>query len=292
MAVALEVGAIEEVGLVAEAAGHPLPAEVVAGRVAIEQVAQKPLGTGLPADAAPVHQVGRQPHAGVVVQPARAVELGDEAIHAGQTGAAFGDVGREFRAVGAGMVAGFELFLIAPDPIAQLLPEALPVVAPAELIDQLFAVCAGAQPGEHGIAHLCQAQRPVADVGREAGHRAIEEVAPLGVPRRLDAAQQLLGLVAAAPNGAEAAFGFWEQPLQLGRKRLAALELARQLAWLLGPAERCAAKGIGGHGVEQSSRRSCRLGPVAVAGGESPDRKRPIHAPRPARQEGPRHRHR
>ncbi len=220
------------------------------------------------------------------------MELGDETIHAGQTGAAFGYIGRKFRAVGAGMVAGFELFLIAPDAISELLPEALPVVAPAELIDQLFAVCAGAQPGEHGIAHLCQAQRPVADVGREAGHRAIEEVAPLGVARRLDAAQQLLGLAAAAADRAEGALGFREQALQLGLKRLAALELARQLARLLGPGDRHAAEGIGSQEVEQSRRRSCRLRPVAVAGGESPDRKRPIHAPRPARQEGPRHRHR
>ena len=37
-AVANQIVPIEEVGLVAECAGHPLPAEVVAGRVAIDQV--------------------------------------------------------------------------------------------------------------------------------------------------------------------------------------------------------------------------------------------------------------
>lgn len=90
IAVALQVCAVEEVGLVAEAAGHPLPAEVVAGRVPIEQVAQEPLGAGLPADPPPVHDIRRQPHPGVVVEPAGLVQLLDESIHAGQAGLTVG----------------------------------------------------------------------------------------------------------------------------------------------------------------------------------------------------------
>ena len=64
-----------------------------------------------------MHDIGRQPHTGVVVKPAGLVQLLDEAIHAGQARAALGHVGREVGAVGPGVMAGFELLLIAPDAV-------------------------------------------------------------------------------------------------------------------------------------------------------------------------------
>ena len=41
---------------------------------------------------------------------------------------------RQLGGVGPGVVAGLELLLITPDAGAELLPEALPVVAPAQLV--------------------------------------------------------------------------------------------------------------------------------------------------------------
>ena len=61
VAVALQVAAVEEVGLVAEGAGHPLPAQMVAGRVAIQQVLQEPVGSGFPVHPSPVHEPGGHP---------------------------------------------------------------------------------------------------------------------------------------------------------------------------------------------------------------------------------------
>lgn len=92
LAEAFEVVAVEEIRLVAEAAGHPLPAEVIAGGIAIEQVLQEPIGTRFPVNASPVHDIGRHPHAGVVVQPSGFHQFLLETIHAGQTGAAGADV--------------------------------------------------------------------------------------------------------------------------------------------------------------------------------------------------------
>ena len=138
--------------------------------------------------------------------------------------------------------------------IAQLLPEALPVVAPAQLIDQFFAALPAAGAGEHGIAHFGQREHTVADVGGEPGDRPIKEVAPLGVALRLDAVQQRLGLAAAAADGAERARGLREQLLQFGLQGLAAVEAARQLARLLGPGQRHAGEGIGGQGLRRWRR--------------------------------------
>ena len=67
VAVALQILAIEEIGLVTEAAGHPLPAEVVAGGVAIQKVLEEPVSPRTPVHPSPVHQVGRHPHPRVVV---------------------------------------------------------------------------------------------------------------------------------------------------------------------------------------------------------------------------------
>ena len=253
VAVALEVAAIEEVGLVAEAAGHPLPTEVVAGRIAIQQEAQEPLRSGLPAHPAPVHHIGRQPHAGVVVQPAGAVQFGDERIHAGQTGAALGDVGRQLLPIGPGLVAGFEFFLIAPDAITQLLPETLPVVAPAEFVDQFFAALTATGAGEHGIAHLRQAEHAMADVRREAGDWSVEEIAPFGVTLRLDACQQLLGPAAAAFDGAQTTWGLWEQRPQLRFQFMAIAELAGQIIRLRRPGQRHAGERVRSQGRGQES---------------------------------------
>ena len=146
VAVALQVAAVEEVRLVAEGAGHPLPAQMVAGRVAIQQVLQEPVGSGFPVDPSPVHDPGGHPHAGVVVQPAGCHQLITEAIHAGQPRAPCPHIGRQLPGIGPGVMARFERFLIVMDAIPQIEPHPLPEVPPAEFVDQLSALIAVADP--------------------------------------------------------------------------------------------------------------------------------------------------
>lgn len=74
----------------------------------------------------------------MVVQPALVHQLVAKGIDAGQTGAAAGDVVGQVCAVGRGRQAAGALLAVVPDALAQLLPDALPVVTPAELVDQLL----------------------------------------------------------------------------------------------------------------------------------------------------------
>ena len=218
----------------AEAAGHPLPAEVVAGGIAIEQVPQEPARPGLPAHASPVHHVGRQPHAGVVVQPARAHQLCREGIDAGQAGGGGRQVRGEVGGVGLGRVAGLQRFAIIPDAVAPLAPEPLPVIAPAELGDQLLAGAAlGGAPArrrrrsttgptpnssspekvsldrlklrlplpqarKHRVTHLRQREHPVPDIRRQAGDGPLEMVAAGAVAGGVDRGQARFGSAATA----------------------------------------------------------------------------------------------
>lgn len=117
-------------------------------------------------------------------------------------------------------MAGLEGFLIAPDPVAELSPEALPVVPPAQLIDQLLAGLPLLGAGKDRIPHFRQADRSMADVGREPGNGATEKVAGFRIALRLDLAQQGLRLAPAPWDRAQAATGLRKELLQC------ALELA------------------------------------------------------------------
>ena len=86
--VARHVVGVEQVGLVAAGASHPLPAEVVAGEIAIEQVRHEPVGTRAPMHVPQVHHIACQPHAGVVVQVTGRVQRMAERVDAGQPGGA------------------------------------------------------------------------------------------------------------------------------------------------------------------------------------------------------------
>ncbi len=108
----------------------------------------------------------------MVVQPAGAHQLGHEGIDAGQAGAALRQIGRQGGAVGAGGMAGAEGFAVVPDAVTELAPEPLPVIAPAELLQELARhplrlgpplrrpVAVPLQPAEGGLPHLRQAEHP------------------------------------------------------------------------------------------------------------------------------------
>ena len=167
VAVALQVAAVEDVRLVTEAAGNPLPAEVVAGGIAVKQVLQEPVGSCFPMHPAPVHQIRRHPHPCVVVEPATAHQLLAESIHTGQPRAAFTHVVGKLSAVTGGIVAGLQLLLALMDAIAEIAPHPLPEITPAQFIDQLAAVVSALaaipQLGKDRFPDLCQGENAVSD---------------------------------------------------------------------------------------------------------------------------------
>ena len=168
----LQVGAVEDVRLAAEAAGHPLPAEAVAGAIGIEEVGMEPAGAHLPAQPPPVHPVAGQPEPGVVMQPAAAHQIGHEGIDAGQAGAAPGQILRQRVGVGLGGMAGLEGFAVVVNSLAPHAPEPLPIVAPGELPDQRLTRVAGcAMPRATESGSIRRTRAAAATVHGSGGQR-------------------------------------------------------------------------------------------------------------------------
>ena len=157
------------------------------------------------------------------------------------------DVGWQHGGVAGGGVAGLERFAVVPDAVAQLVPEALPVVAPAQLGDQLggggAGGTAGLQPGEHRVAHLGQGEHAVADVGRQARDGAIEGIAAAAIGPWIDRRQAPLGRGSTATDWAQATGGAEEQGPQRLYQGGPGGELAGQVAV-------CGGGGMGGARVQ------------------------------------------
>ena len=164
-----QILAVEDVGLGAERGGDPLPGEVVGGGVANEQMAQEPAGSGLPADAAEVGDVGGEPQTGEVVQETGGGELAGLGVDAGESSGAVGDVVRECVAIFG--YAGFVGLAVGPNRVADLGIDALPVVAPCEFPHKFRGVGAGA-----GGTGPRERQDTIEDVGAETGDGGIEKV--------------------------------------------------------------------------------------------------------------------
>ena len=215
-AVALKIVAIEKVGLVAEGAGDPLPTQMVAGGISIEQMLEEPIRAGFPMHMSPVHQPCGHPHPGVVMEPARADQFLPKSIHAGQACAAITDVVWELSSVAGRAVAGFELFLVVVDAITEVLPHALPKVAPAQLIDQLAPVIAFADALKHRIPHLRKGENTVANVRRQTGYGAVEVIAAAGVPLYIHFLDLLFGCSPTTTDRADRTTCFWKLLFQQG----------------------------------------------------------------------------
>ena len=100
-------------------------------------------------------------------------------------------------------MAGFERFLIVVDAVAQIQPHPLPEVAPTQLVDQLSALIAVANPRKNRIAHLRQGEHAVAYVGGKTGDGTLEMVTAFGVALGVDAPQLLVGRFATSADRAE-----------------------------------------------------------------------------------------
>ncbi len=128
--VSFQVFAIEEVGFGREGGGNPLPGEIVAGGVAIEEVLEEPVCPGLPAYAEPVGEVSGEPHASVVVKISGGGKFLGKGVDAAEGGGAGSDGFGKVRAEVGGREAGLGSFAILPDAVADLEVDTLPVVSP------------------------------------------------------------------------------------------------------------------------------------------------------------------
>ena len=175
--VALQIFAIEYISLVCKGRGYPLPGEVITGRVAVNQVLQKPSGTGLPPDFPPVDDIRGKPHASMIMQIASFSQLAREAVHARQFGRALDDICGQLGKVIARSIACFIGFAVLPDAIAELHVEPLPVVAPCQFVDELGGLLGLIDSMQSIIAYLRQCKDTVAKIGGQPGHIAGQEVA-------------------------------------------------------------------------------------------------------------------
>ncbi len=165
---------VEQIGLGARRACHPLPGEMVAAQIAVEQVRDHPVGTRAPVHFANVHEVGRQPHPRVVVQIAGRVERARRLVddrHAGGTGPHVFGHGGAIRGIGQG--AGVQRFQNA---LAVVPPGMAEEGAPAQLMHQLVGQ-RQAMRGAQRVDHLGQRQQSVRQVWRQPGDRAVQMVA-------------------------------------------------------------------------------------------------------------------
>ena len=188
---------VEDIGLVRKGAGDPLPGQVVAGRVGIDQMLEEPAGTGLPADAPPMHRIGGQIHPRVVVEIACLSQGRDKLVDAGHTGLAIGDIGGQFGIIFAGIKTGLVGFNIRPDALGMGQIEPLPVIAPGQFLNEFLSLFRVRDRGERGIADLVEAEDAMPDIGRQAGYSAIEMVATGGIGARVDGGKRCFGCGAA-----------------------------------------------------------------------------------------------
>ena len=177
-----------QVGLGREGAGHPLPGEVIAGRIAVDEVAQEPIGPGPPVDATNVHQPGREPHPLVVVEVAGVEQPARECVDARHARRGRGDVGRQVRRPGRARHRRRRLDR-RPDAVPDRALDAVPVVAPGQLRDELLRAGRAAGNREGSIPDLRQTEHTVADPGGEPGHPSADVVPGHGVGRRIDPLQ-------------------------------------------------------------------------------------------------------
>ena len=93
--VADDVVCIEKLRLAAAGASYPLPTEVVAGEITVEQVTVKPVCRNPPVHLTNMHDVAGQPHTGMVMQIARGVQGAHRHIDNRHTCSGLSNIGRQ-----------------------------------------------------------------------------------------------------------------------------------------------------------------------------------------------------
>ena len=151
---------------------------MVAGQIAIEQLAVEPVGTGTPMHLAHMHQVAGQPHAGMVVQQAGGIQGLHRLVHHGHAGVAPADIGRQ--RAGIGIIWQQPLVQRLQDALAAVLPNMAEIGPPAQLKHKLVLYGQWMLLGYAG-QHLAQGHKTVGEVGRQARYCTIQRVAGAGI---------------------------------------------------------------------------------------------------------------
>jgi len=163
---------------VATGAGHPLPAQVIAGQVTIEQVAIKPIRPRAPMNFAQMHHVTGQPHACMVVHAACVIKAADGHVDGVHTGVGLSNVIWDRRAVL--MVWQRAAVQRGEDGVAAVMPHMSKVGAPSQLKDKLV-LRVQAVLMSHPFINFTQADEAVGDVWRQMRHRTFNGISSAGV---------------------------------------------------------------------------------------------------------------
>ena len=127
---------------------------MVAGQIAIQQVAQHPLRARVPVHFTQVNQVAGQPHPGMVVHIAGVVQLAHRQVNGCNAGAGLQNIDRHLRQIG---VIGQETGVNGlPDANPEVFPHMPVVGAPAQLKHQ-FVLGAETMLCVDAVVHLRQA---------------------------------------------------------------------------------------------------------------------------------------
>ena len=158
-----DVVLVHEVRFGGKCAFNPLPTREVARRVAIEQEPTKQFGSLPPIQTAEVAPIGGEPKAGMIVQVAGLVKVGQHGIDAGQTRFASDNVERQAGIAGNGVLGLFDVVLEAAAVPCQHFGK---VVAPRQLPEELLkAARIVGKPLAKAIAHFHKGNHAVPDIG-------------------------------------------------------------------------------------------------------------------------------
>src|SRR6476661_10090118 len=138
---------------------------------------QKPASSGLPTHAAPVYEISGHPHPLVVVQITSFSQLAAETVDANQTSRALDDILWQSFAVIFSSVTSFVGFLVLPNPVAQFGVQSLPIIPPTQLVDEFYCLFWMSHLLQYGIPDFRKTQNSVAQIGRQARYRTVEEIA-------------------------------------------------------------------------------------------------------------------
>ena len=150
---------------------------------------KEPAGAGLPGNTAPVHDVCRKIHTGMVVKVTGFHQHGGKLVDAGDARFGFRNVTGQFLFILAGIESRLVGLDVIPDPVGMREIYPLPVIPPGKLLNKFLGFARIAHGGDGMIANLVKAQDPMPDVGRKAGHGPIEMVAAGGIGMRINFGQ-------------------------------------------------------------------------------------------------------
>ena len=164
-------------------ASHPLPTQVIAGQIAIQQVTVKPVGPHSPMHLAQVHHVTGQPHPCVVVQIPCGIQSFDGHINRSNPCAGMQNV--QWNVFQIGIFMHHTFVQRFKNTIATMLPNMAIVLTPTQLKQKLI-LRLNSMLSAHTRQHFRQVNKAVSDVGGKLRHCPVQRIASTAVFSRLN----------------------------------------------------------------------------------------------------------